>query len=160
MILNIAANTVFGDLQDPRLEGYVLSVRLDRNRHVLGRAKQAIYLTGASQIVYDTLPWLSGKHIWLQTEHDVFCIDDPIEIKDFCPEERRNKLFVHASRISENNSKNLNQPVCQVWMGSDSLWGHQPHILGPCIVLCDHTHSPKLWIETNSEIVLDKSINV
>ena len=73
----------------------------------------------------------------------------------------KTRIHVNQHKIRSNKKNNLNEPVITVKTSKSNTYAHEVNILGPAKVI----YSPdkplscgaKVWIETTSEVLVDKA---
>jgi hypothetical protein len=164
---NIGMNTIYGSIDDPRLEGHVFSVidsfnPFDDPNHVysnVGSAKKYLeIITGPSELKFTRLPYMSiiSRSLYLQTESSVNCFDDGL------PKPMKTKIYIKRKNLIRNflSFGKLFPFIC-VEQNGIQKFGNGVIIKGPCNIIFDkttnHSFGGRVRIETDSEVEFAKT---
>ena len=110
-----------------------------------------VYLHGPSKSTYEIDKEIGNFKIFrIETESHVSISKSR---KENFTSKSSKKIFVSKQIIISNNQKNLELPICTIEDKDTTYQATLFEIKGPCKLLYDKNKSPRIWIETDSEII-------
>jgi hypothetical protein len=148
----VSLSTIYGSLEDPRLNGYKYAI-MDYMYRNLGSAKKYLQLKGKSVLKFETRPNFNVDHdvVFMETYDEIYGYDDGV------PEPMDTYVYIIKNNIMKNvGEKTKKYPTVVVERNGKQEFGTYVAINGPCNMIYDlenyHELGGKVRIETNSEI--------
>lgn len=72
----------------------------------------------------------------------------------------KKKIHINQHKIRSNHKTGLNEPVITIKSGKTNTYCHRVRIAGPCTIVysphCPLSCGARVWIETDSDLVIDE----